>query len=369
MVELEITIIQKKDRGMKTYEKREYINNIPHGIECFLGADIGGTNSNFGVFRKTDGKLQLILSLHFKSQLVTNFTDLVKTVLHILKKDHTISIKHSCFAGAGVVSPQRDRCKPTNLHFVIDAHEIIENTEIECATIANDFEIIGYGLHLINEKNLVQVNKEMEKARATKCILGAGTGLGKSILTWNKTLNRYLPHPSEGGHADFSPQSKLEFDFLEFIRTTENRKYNISWEDVLSGNGIGRMYHFFHSRNGNEPTNKKLGFNGPHPDEIFKNRDADTHSRHTFELYKTLYARCAKNWALDTLALGGVYIAGGIAAKNLNLFEQKSFMKEFVNSEKQMEILKSIPIYVITDYNISLYGAAEFMLLEKTCTH
>ena len=147
-------------------------------------------------------------------------------------------------------------------------------------------------------------------------------------------------------------------------KNNEKNKGNVSWEDLLSGRGIQRIYNFFRSRQSDIQANHDLVTNGFNPDEIFNNRHIDTHSWHTFQLYSLIYARCAKNFALDTLALGGVYIAGGIAAKNLQLFEQKEFMDEFVNCGKQQELLKNIPIYVITDYDISLYGAAEFMYLE-----
>ena len=107
--------------------------------------------------------------------------------------------------------------------------------------------------------------------------------------------------------------------------------------------------------------------NGPHPDEIFNNRDKDENCHKTFALYTIFYARCAKDFALDALALGGVYIAGGIAAKNLPLFLESSFMKEFVNCGKQQELLQQVPVYIITDYNVSMHGAAAYMLLENMC--
>jgi len=352
---------------MLAYEKKKYVEKIPENIKCVLGADIGGTNSNFGIFQNLNGHLKLLFSLHFKSQKIDNFTILVKNILDLLQASYGITIKHSCFAAAGVVSEHRDRCKPTNLDFVIDANELIKDTELECATLANDFEIIGHGLMLLKPESLVQVKKGIHHKRYPKAIIGAGTGLGKCILQWHETLKRSMPLASEGGHADFAAQDDTEFELIKFIKKTENRDYNISWEDVLSGNGIGRMYRFFSSKANNQRMNKDLKENGLHPDKIFASKDLDEHSEKTYKLYSKIYARCAKNFALDSLALDGVYIAGGIATKNLELFQQKIFLDEFINCGKQKDLLKNIPIYVIMDYNVSLYGAAQFMLLEKTC--
>ena len=167
-----------------------------------------------------------------------------------------------------------------------------------------------------------------------------------------------------GGHADFSPQHQSEFDLIRSIHKNENFTCNISWEDVLSGDGIRRIYRFFHQRAHDTNHTDHVA---PHPDEIFKSRHQDEHAFNTFNWYAKFYARCTKNWALDALALGGIYIAGGIAAKNLALFQEKIFMDEFMNCGKQQELLSTVPIYVIGDYNVSLYGAAAYLILEKMC--
>ena len=57
------------------------------------------------------------------------------------------------------------------------------------------------------------------------------------------------------------------------------------------------------------------------------------------------------------LALNGIYIAGGIAAKNLAVFKDQVFMDEFLACNRQIDLLKNIPIKIILDYNVSLYGA------------
>lgn len=347
---------------MLPFTEKIYIKPVPRNFSGILSADIGGTNSNFGIFKSKNGELALVLSLHFKSQQIKNFTEVVQEVLTYLQSTYGITIKKSGFAAAGVVSEKRDWVKPTNLSITIDANDILKKTNLGCAFLVNDFEIIGYGLDRIQPKELVKVNDGKPRVHANKAILGAGTGLGKCILIWHQELGRYIPSASEGGHADFAPQTQDELDLVLFIKKMEKRTCNISWEDVLSGYGIQRIYRFFCYKN-NTPCHS----NGPHPDEIFNNRDEDENCRKTFEFYTIFYARCAKDFALDALALSGVYIAGGIAAKNLPLFLDSVFMKEFVNCGKQQELLRQVPVYVITDYDVSMYGAAAYMLLENMC--
>ncbi len=350
---------------MIQFKEKKYVTSVPRNITCILGADIGGTNSNFGIFQVRDERPILLLSLHVKSKEIKEFPLAVNDLLSFVKQTYGITISHALFAAAGVVSPDKDYSKPTNLPIIIDAAEIKKATELTCVYVVNDFEVIGYGLDLIVPKDLVLVNKGVARERANKAILGAGTGLGKCIMIWEQDRDQYIPIASEGGHEDFAVQNGLELELVEFIKHREKRPCNISWEDVLSGQGIQRIYQFFHARSndGRDAAREQL----PHPDEIFNARNHDQHSRDTFELYTALYARCAKNFALDVLARGGVYIAGGIAANNLEMFKLPQFMDEFVNCGKQAELLKEVPIWVITDYNVSLYGAAAYLLIENMC--
>lgn len=348
---------------MKTLREKIYHEPVPREVTCIMGVDIGGTNSNFGIFQNKNGTLTLLFSVHAKSQDVQDFSDLFVQVVVYCKERYDIVISAIMIGVAGVVSPQRDYCKPTNLNNVVDAHAIRKALEINDVWIANDFEIIGYGLGLIDQKNIVSVHEGDGILQAHKAILGSGTGLGKSIFYWNQKEGRYDSLASEGGHSDFAIQDDLELALVRFIQEQENFTCNISWEDVLSGQGIRRLYQFFYyKQNGSiAPADT-----APHPDEIFNSRNTNDASRQTFELYTKLYARCAKDFALDALALAGVYIAGGIAANNLEMFQQDCFIESFINCGKMQALLKKIPIYVITDYNVSLYGAAQFLVYKKS---
>jgi len=283
------------------------------------------------------------------------------------KKQFPPPLESACFAAAGVLSECRDIVKLTNLPLTIDAQAIKKATGLACAVLANDFEVIGYGIPLVAPKDLVMTKEGKPRLHANRAIIGAGTGLGKCMLRWDAYKERYVPCASEGGHADAAIQTKLEFDLLSFIHEHEKRTYNVSWEDLLSGHGIQRIYTFFKHRSNNLVNSNRLGANGPLPDEIFRSRNLDDHAHATYELYATLYARCAKNFALDSLALAGIYISGGIATHNVQMFKEQAFIREFLNCGKQRELLERIPIIVIADYYVSLYGAAEFMRLENPC--
>jgi glucokinase len=62
--------------------------------------------------------------------------------------------------------------------------------------------------------------------------------------------------------------------------------------------------------------------------------------------------------ALKVLALGGVYVAGGIAVKILEKMKDGSFFKSFKDKWHFEKLLEKIPVSVILNENAPQLGAA-----------
>jgi len=60
------------------------------------------------------------------------------------------------------------------------------------------------------------------------------------------------------------------------------------------------------------------------------------------------------------LARGGVYISGGVAAKLPILVTHPAFEQQFFNSRAMAPVLKKIPVYLNTNEDSGLWGAAFF---------
>jgi glucokinase len=61
------------------------------------------------------------------------------------------------------------------------------------------------------------------------------------------------------------------------------------------------------------------------------------------------------------MATGGVYIAGGIAPRILERLKQADFMEAFCAKGRMSPLMQDIPVGVILDTNVSLFGAALYM--------
>ncbi|MDO8656209.1 MAG: glucokinase [Nanoarchaeota archaeon] len=326
-------------------------------IETVLVADIGGTNTTFAFVQNVKEKYSLVHTIHFDSKKIINFTMTTAEVLR-LGKLKGYQPRNACFAPAGRVSETYDFSSPTKLTFTIDAAEIKKKTELSSVLVINDFTAVAYGVEVIPDKIIVQLKPGKIINTKPKAILGAGTGLGKALLIWNNKSNQYFPVASEGGHSDAALQTTEEYEMGEFIKRKYARE-RVVWEDVLSGQGISNIYQFFETRLPSNPEIKKSNYN---PALISKSSDAA--SKAAMDLFIRFYARCAQNLALDTMAFGGVYLAGGITAKNLALFKRKAFIDEFILNHRMKKVLEQIPVFAVTDYNVSLYGAAHALTLH-----
>ena len=79
--------------------------------------------------------------------------------------------------------------------------------------------------------------------------------------------------------------------------------------------------------------------------------------RHALDLWISIYGAEAGNLALKLMATGGIYLGGGIAPKIVAKLSGPLFMQAFVSKGRMQPLLESIPVRVITNDKIALYGA------------
>jgi glucokinase len=77
-------------------------------------------------------------------------------------------------------------------------------------------------------------------------------------------------------------------------------------------------------------------------------------------LFALLYGREAGNQALKLMALGGVYLGGGIAPKNLDLLLDGRFLQGFLDKGRMRTLMERMPVRVILNQRAPLLGAARF---------
>ena len=87
-----------------------------------------------------------------------------------------------------------------------------------------------------------------------------------------------------------------------------------------------------------------------------------SHDTPTSQWYARFLGRFCRQWILSTLSRGGLWIAGGIAAKNRLCVEHPAFLQELAAGVDVGGVVAATPVLLITDANSGLWGAARAAL-------
>jgi glucokinase len=316
-----------------------------------LAGDVGGTKCNIALFAEKNGKLHVVFKQRFASKDFARFDLIIKEFTR-QAAPHLTDEKVRA-AGFGVAGPViNNRIHATNLPWVIDADSLSKELGVKTIALMNDLGATGHSLDHLPAEDFVVLNQGTPVEGATRALLGAGTGLGQSILFWDG--DRYRVVPSEGGHSDFAPHTDEQIELLKFMR---KRYPQVSWELILSGRGFRTIHEFLSS------TVKHPIFDDPDADPAPFITKAGLSKEcpvcvQTLDLWTAIYGAEAGNLALKVLALGGVYVAGGIAIKILPKMQDGTFFKEFRDKWHFGEMLSNIPVSVVLNESAPLIGAA-----------
>jgi len=316
-----------------------------------LSGDIGGTKTLLQIADMTDGQLHIRHAVRFASNAWTGITPLVEQFL--INSDFLPEI--ACFAIAGPVDGHRAQL--TNLPWTdVDADSLARYFGIKQIIFLNDFQAIGYGIDGLAESELAILQAGNAIHGAPRALLGAGTGLGQSILLWRN--GRYFPLESEGGHVDFAPTNLEQERLWEFLH---ERFSHVSYERILSGAGLVAIDHFLRGSLFHESNEKDLAM------EISTAAltARDPIAVRSLRLFVQIYGQQAGNLALTCLARGGVYLAGGIAPRIFPFLIDGEFIRAFRAKGRMERLLIEMPVRVILNPEIGLIGATRFAIQEN----
>lgn len=315
-----------------------------------LAGDIGGTNTRIAVFDPTASPLRPMRQSDYRSN---NYSGLSEIALDFLSQ-HPEKIDFCCFGVAGPVLDGKSH--PTNLPWALDATEIGSRLGAPCMLI-NDLEANAYGIAALEPQDFAVLQHGKPHPHGNAAVISAGTGLGEAGMFSDG--NVYRPFASEGGHATFSPRNVLEIDLLNFLL---KRFDHVSWERVLSGPGLFNIYEFFRDTGrAEEPAWLTERLRTGDRSATVANAAIQAESELctlTLDLFISLYGSEAGNLALKMMAVGGIYLGGGIAPRILGQLKNGTFLLSFNGKGRMRQTLEGIPVSVILNDRASLIGAA-----------
>jgi glucokinase len=302
-----------------------------------LAGDVGGTKT---LLRCVEADGTVLKTERYDSGAWRTFDALLREFL----ADGAAPIDSACFAVAGPVLG--GRAEVTNVGWVMEEAALARAFSIPRVSLINDFYAVGVGVPLLEPDHVLSLQQGQRDRTAPIAILGAGTGLGEAMVV--NIAGAYHVIPGEGGHADFSPadeeQSRL---FLHLQRIYGH----VSSERVVSGMGLVNIFTFL----GQLPEDTEI-----EAAEIAERADAgDPMAVRAFAMFVDAYGAEAGDVAIRTLARGGVYLAGGIAAKNVRWFTDGAFIDAFTRKGRFSGVMGTIPVDLILNEEVGLIGAVE----------
>lgn len=315
-----------------------------------LAGDVGGTKTLLQLAEFEPGALRpqrVLRESRYDSAAYADLTPLLDDFLH----NDNGPLHGACLAVAGPVQGDagHQTCRLTNLPWQLDSQRIAANLGLPAARLINDFQAVGYGIEALSADELITLHHGTAHAQAPRVVLGAGTGLGVALLI--PCNGRHEVFPTEAGHMDFGGGDELQDGLLAFLRAEFG---HVSWERIVSGPGLVNIYRYLLARDGADDEAGLL--QAADPAAAIAAAD-DARAAAALALFVRLYGAIAGNLALACLARGGVYLAGGIAAKILPHLQQGGFAHSYTDKGRMRAVVESIPVHVVTHPQVGLLGA------------
>jgi glucokinase len=318
-----------------------------------LAGDIGGTNARLAVVAVDGATLTRVREHIFPSGSYQSLGAIVEE----FRRGDSTSIAAACFAVAGPVVGGDIRT--SNLPWVVRGKELAAQIGVPRTTLINDFDAIGYGVTRLGAADIETLQAGVPDPSGPLALLGAGTGLGQGLVLREETGARVVP--SEGGHATFAARNEIEWGLTKFLAAQHDGGH-VSYERVLSGSGLVSVYQYLIASGiASEDPAVAAEMKAKTPAAVVTGRCAersDPACVRAVEIFASVYGSQAGNVVLSTLATGGVFLAGGIARRILNVLRAGEFMRSFTEKGRMAALLSRIPVHVITNEFVGLLGAA-----------
>jgi glucokinase len=316
-----------------------------------LAGDIGGTKTAVAIAEVGARSVEIERTRTYPSSEWRGLEEILQDFL-------TAERRQPSFAAFGIAGPvSGGRARVTKLPWIIDERLLSRRLRIPRVRLVNDFVAAALGIPRVAPRKMALVVPGRAEKGGPIGVIGAGTGLGQAALV--RIGDKWTPVASEGGHADFGPRDAREDRLVAFLRARFGR---VDRDRLVSGEGLGHMYDFVKSerRREDSPAVARAFLEADRAAVIsrFGLAATDPLCREALTMFASIYGSEAGNLALQYRATGGVYLAGGIAAKILPALRQDGFRESFRNKPPLEALLAKIPVRVVREPSVGLIGAA-----------
>lgn len=314
-----------------------------------IAADVGGTNSRFGLFLHTGHRPEPVTTREYSTQRHASFDDVLAA---FILEAGSPSIDAIAVAVAGPVV--RQRAQLTNVSWEVSGEAIGAHAGVAQVRLLNDLEALATAIEVLTDEECETLQAGTADAAGNMAVLAAGTGLGEAYLP--RVDGRVRVLASEAGHTDFAARTDRELSLVRMLRAMFGRA---TVEHVLSGPGLRNLHRFTHLA-------------GP-PCSVVAEPDSPTAAAaisgaalegrcarcmEALDLFVEALGAEAGNLGLRGTATAGVYLGGGIAPSILPALRRPAFLAAFRDKAPMDALVHHMPVRVILNRDAGLLGAA-----------
>jgi glucokinase len=305
-----------------------------------LAGDIGGTKVLLGLVDETG-------RIHGERRLASADFSTFDALLGEFLRGNAVTLGGGCLAVAGPVADDGRSARITNLPWIIDAAALEREFAIAPGSLrlVNDFAGAAMGVTVTAPDQLVTLQAGEPDPAGVKLVVGAGTGMGMAILVPDGGRWRVLP--SEGGHVGFAPADATQARICSALMEQHGR---VTCERVISGPGLTAIHGVLNGERLDPAAISERALAG------------DAAARQSVDVFLAAYGAFAGDMAMAVMARGGVYLAGGIAAKILPLLLSGTFLNAFNAKAEHAALVARMAVHVATDPQLGLRGAAQLAM-------
>ncbi len=261
----------------------------------------------------------------------------------------SIQPRSAVLAVAGPVDG--DEIQLTNCPWVVRPRAMIENLGLHDVVVLNDFEAQALAVVALGEEHMEKIGPGTPEPTAGRVVLGPGTGLGVAGLI--HACHRWIPVPGEGGHMDIGPRTPRDHEVFPHIERIEGR---------ISGRAASvrpRPCQYLPGCRQGRWRCAALHDAG---------RDHRRSTREVGQAWPRKRCPCSSlvlgappgDLAFVFMSRGGVYLTGGIAQKIVPALKSGNFRDAFEDKAPHKELMRDMPVYVITHPLAALSGLAAY---------
>lgn len=296
-------------------------------------ADVGGTNSRFGI---SAGPGDLSEIRIYPTAGAASFTSALATyVADVSLGSVETWCNSACIAAAGPVDA--GVVQLTNAAWSISAPDVSQHLGGVPVVLVNDLAAVGLLLPHLQSGDVTPLGGDPRAAiSGNRIAVNVGTGFGAATAV-RAGAGRWAIAAGEAGHISLAPATPEEAAVL---------RSGLTVEAILSGAGIGRLYAMFAREGAARRT----------ADEVLSTVAIDPAAAQTAAMLSRLLGRITGDLVLATASWEGAFLCGSVARAWLAVGDLTAFRASFEDKGPMRPRMSRVPTFLIRDAEPALLG-------------